>query len=159
MIPDKKEPLELPKPEEKLLRSTTTLEKYGWAKPVCILLALIATLIFSVYILQTNKSAPPTQPAPNKTIGACTQDVKQCPDGSLVGRSGPNCEFVCPNNPNNEEENRIKSWTTKNGLNKFGDPKNTMYAGGNPLFDERTGQAISYYEYMLQKFPDRPWNK
>lgn len=27
---------------------------------------------------------------------ACTMDAKQCPDGSYVGRSGQNCEFVCP---------------------------------------------------------------
>ena len=26
----------------------------------------------------------------------CTMDAKQCPDGSYVGRSGPDCEFVCP---------------------------------------------------------------
>lgn len=29
---------------------------------------------------------------------ACTMDAKMCPDGTYVGRSGPNCEFVCPNN-------------------------------------------------------------
>ncbi len=28
---------------------------------------------------------------------ACTQEAKQCPDGSYVGRTGPNCEFgLCP---------------------------------------------------------------
>lgn len=27
---------------------------------------------------------------------ACTMDAKQCQDGSYVGRTGPNCEFVCP---------------------------------------------------------------
>lgn len=28
---------------------------------------------------------------------ACTQEAKQCPDGSFVGRTGPNCEFsACP---------------------------------------------------------------
>lgn len=28
---------------------------------------------------------------------ACTQEAKQCPDGSYVGRTGPKCEFaVCP---------------------------------------------------------------
>ena len=28
---------------------------------------------------------------------ACTQEAKACPDGSYVGRSGPNCAFaVCP---------------------------------------------------------------
>ena len=27
---------------------------------------------------------------------ACTMDAKQCADGSYVGRTGPNCQFVCP---------------------------------------------------------------
>src|SRR3990172_3670933 len=28
----------------------------------------------------------------------CTQEAKLCPDGSYVGRTGPNCEFTtCPN--------------------------------------------------------------
>lgn len=28
---------------------------------------------------------------------ACTMDAKMCPDGSYVGRTGPNCEFAaCP---------------------------------------------------------------
>jgi hypothetical protein len=26
----------------------------------------------------------------------CTQDVIECPDGSYVGRTGPECEFNCP---------------------------------------------------------------
>lgn len=26
----------------------------------------------------------------------CTMDAMMCPDGSSVGRSGPNCEFICP---------------------------------------------------------------
>jgi|GEM_PF-3757756 len=25
---------------------------------------------------------------------ACTQDIKLCPNGGMVGRSGPNCEFA-----------------------------------------------------------------
>jgi hypothetical protein len=29
----------------------------------------------------------------------CTQDAQECPDGTFVGRSGPNCEFApCPGN-------------------------------------------------------------
>ena len=27
---------------------------------------------------------------------ACTMEAKLCPDGSYVGRTGPNCEFLCP---------------------------------------------------------------
>src|SRR5262245_26096340 len=34
--------------------------------------------------------------APNKHY-ECTAEAKMCPDGSAVGRSGPNCEFAkCP---------------------------------------------------------------
>ena len=33
---------------------------------------------------------------------ACTAEAKLCPDGSAVGRTGPNCEFAeCPNNDGN----------------------------------------------------------
>ncbi len=35
------------------------------------------------------------KPAPEPVV--CTMEAKQCPDGSYVGRSGPNCEFApCP---------------------------------------------------------------
>jgi hypothetical protein len=35
--------------------------------------------------------------APAPGGGACTEEAKQCPDGSYVGRSGPSCEFApCP---------------------------------------------------------------
>ncbi len=41
----------------------------------------------------------------NKTTGSgqvvCTQEAKQCPDGSSVSRTGPNCEFAqCPGGSN-----------------------------------------------------------
>ena len=43
----------------------------------------------------TNIPAPPVPP--NQNGIACTADAKQCPDGSWVGRTGPNCEFTaCP---------------------------------------------------------------
>src|SRR3989344_1608320 len=33
----------------------------------------------------------------NEETTACPQDAMQCPDGSYVGRIGPNCEFaLCP---------------------------------------------------------------
>lgn len=38
---------------------------------------------------------PPTPPSPDVQY-ACTMDAMQCPDGSYVGRTGPKCEFVCP---------------------------------------------------------------
>ena len=42
-----------------------------------------------IYFLQTK--------AEHRQI-ACTQEAKQCPNGSYVGRTGSNCEFAqCPN--------------------------------------------------------------
>lgn len=38
----------------------------------------------------------PAPTAPSETMTMCTQDTLQCPDGSWVGRSGPQCEFKCP---------------------------------------------------------------
>lgn len=37
-------------------------------------------------------------PAPGNGDGsvACTMEAIECPDGSYVGRTGPNCEFICP---------------------------------------------------------------
>ena len=29
-------------------------------------------------------------------VVVCTMDAQMCPDGSYVGRTGPKCEFVCP---------------------------------------------------------------
>jgi hypothetical protein len=46
----------------------------------------------SVQAQMTSEAPEPVEPI------MCTMDVKQCPDGSFVGRSGPTCEFVCPVN-------------------------------------------------------------
>lgn len=39
-------------------------------------------------------SVQPTQPGDDQVV--CTLDALECPDGTYVGRTGPNCEFVCP---------------------------------------------------------------
>ncbi|HEX7017538.1 MAG TPA: hypothetical protein VF209_01365 [Patescibacteria group bacterium] len=50
---------------------------------------------------------------------ACTMDAKVCPDGSSVGRSGPNCEFAaCPS----ETENGNKQYSHESF--KFSYPSN-----------------------------------
>jgi len=57
------------------------------------------------------------------------------------------------------EKQKIQSWIEENDLNKYGDPKNTLYPGGTPLFNEGTGETIDLYEYILRNHPDRPWLK
>jgi len=48
---------------------------------------------------------------------------------------------------------RIDDWITAQGLNQYGDPKDRMYAGGSPLFDEATSQVKDRYEYILENNP------
>jgi hypothetical protein len=40
------------------------------------------------------------------------------------------------------------------GLNPYGDPADTMYAGGTPLFDEKTGVTVDRVQYVLAHRPE-----
>lgn len=49
----------------------------------------------------TTSPSPPTyeiSPEPSflPDVPVCSMDALECPDGSYVGRTGPNCEFICP---------------------------------------------------------------
>lgn len=58
------------------------------------------TLILALTLACEKKSTTPDSTPPEGSEGgqvACTMDAKMCPDGSAVGREGPNCEFApCP---------------------------------------------------------------
>ncbi len=65
--------------------------------------------------------------APEPVI--CTQDAKECPDGSYVGRTGPNCEFAnCPETKPSPTPNQqtYKNWKNVNigGVVSFQIPPN-----------------------------------
>jgi hypothetical protein len=40
------------------------------------------------------------------------------------------------------------------GLNPFGDPPDTVYAGGTPLFNEKTGESVPREQYVFSRHPD-----
>lgn len=83
-------------------------------KPIVYLFIIIVVILLSGaggYYLGTKQSAKSVEPtifptitspvAPTMSRGKsgkiCTMDAKRCPDGSYVGRTGPNCEFApCP---------------------------------------------------------------
>jgi len=54
---------------------------------IIIVLVLIGYFIYQYYLVPNREQKPV----------ACTMEAKLCPDGSAVGRAGPNCEFApCP---------------------------------------------------------------
>jgi hypothetical protein len=58
-------------------------------KPTLILIAALLVVGGVAGVAYFSQTSP--------TTIACTQEAKQCPDGSYVGRVGPKCEFAaCP---------------------------------------------------------------
>jgi len=57
-----------------------------------------------------------------------------------------------------EELKTIDAWLESEKLNMFGDSPDMMYAGGNPLFDETTGETTSRCDYLMSKYSAEPWN-
>lgn len=55
------------------------------------------------------------------------------------------------------EKSQIDAWIKKNSLNQYGDPIDTAYPGGTPLFNEATGKTEDRYQYIAEQHPDRPW--
>ena len=47
----------------------------------------------------------------------------------------------------------VDLWLAQRDLNQFGDPVGTVYAGGTPLFDEKTGRSTDRMEHLLRKHP------
>lgn len=63
-----------------------------------LLVLILGAAYWSTRAFPPIELTPPIDLTPNQNQGiACTMDAKMCPDGSYVGRSGPNCEFAaCP---------------------------------------------------------------
>ncbi|KAJ1617482.1 hypothetical protein T492DRAFT_1099530, partial [Pavlovales sp. CCMP2436] len=58
-----------------------------------------------------------------------------------------------------EEQARVDVWLRKHKLNSWGDPKNLMYLGGSPCFDERLGDIVcDPFSKIMSVYPERPWN-
>lgn len=67
-----------------------------------------------------------------------------------------------PGKPASARADCVDAQLAARHLNAFGDPPDTAYAGGTPLFDERTGRTSDRIEAVLSKHPwialacDRP---
>lgn len=70
-------------------------------KSIIIILIIIILVIVFAYIFQkSNVVNQISSQDDDQTV--CTQDVKECPDGSFVSRMGLSCDFaLCPDDVSN----------------------------------------------------------
>lgn len=48
----------------------------------------------------------------------------------------------------------VDRWLADHRLDPYGSPEGTMYAGGTPLFDERTGETTDRLTFVYRRHPD-----
>lgn len=130
---------------------------------LCILLfllpALFALVYMSIYLplsgkvdkITQNKISTPSTEVPI----ACTEEARMCPDGSSVGRQGPNCEFTpCPTTANQQSSPEITAITETYTMSWIPQAKTTLaytdFANGKAYNDipvatqlEGTGKLIT----------------
>lgn len=74
------------------------MNRRGFVNIIIIVLVVILVGAGAYFVLNRQTTPPIPIPTPSPSPIACTQEAKQCPDGSYVSRTGKNCEFTkCPN--------------------------------------------------------------
>ena len=48
----------------------------------------------------------------------------------------------------------VEKWLKGHGLDDYGNPKGTMYAGGTPTFDEATGRSVDRWTLVAKNRPE-----
>lgn len=90
----------------------TPVEANGKSKFISIAILLIVILLIGIGGIYAVKRFNQSK--------ACTQEAQVCPDGSSVGRTGPNCEFApCPTRVSSPTQtlDETANWKTYNGEN------------------------------------------
>lgn len=52
------------------------------------------------------------------------------------------------------QESCVDKWLKERKLDRYGNAEGTMYAGGTPLFDERTGESRDRLDYIYEHQPE-----
>lgn len=108
-------------------------------------------LISAVLILASCQQSASGNPPANKNRVVCTQDVKQCPGGSYVGRTGPNCEFAaCP------AGNSAGSSGVAAGVGISANATATIPGSAGSFTMPAASGLYNYTDLPLDSFPDTP---
>jgi hypothetical protein len=109
--------------------------------PILIILIIAGVLAGGIYYFLKNKTSQPV---------ACTQEAKICPDGSTVGRVGPNCQFAeCPSVT--DEAAGWKTYLDSKNEFEFKYPENFGANVWRPVFWPATTTVVSANEDPVAK--------
>jgi len=100
-----------------------------------------------VYVLFFPKVEIPVQVNPNQK--QCPAISKLCPDGSSVGASGPNCEFVCPGNQSSQTAPQAQSNSTVTPTIQ----KGAVYTNSDYGFKLNLPEGFEKYKPMVEVEP------
>lgn len=68
-----------------------------------LIIGLLAVVVIAAVTIFVSSLSRPSSPTPGGQMQACTMEAMICPDGTAVGRTGPNCEFAaCPSTEPNQ---------------------------------------------------------
>jgi pyruvate/2-oxoglutarate dehydrogenase complex dihydrolipoamide acyltransferase (E2) component len=88
------------------------------------------------------------QPAPAPPVPAATATRTPAPTPTPAATPTPAVAAS-----REAEEACLDQWLAARGLDPYGSPEGTLYAGGTPLFDERTGERRDRLQYVYKRHP------
>lgn len=110
------------------------------AKRLCSFFILVGILILAIAAGAYYFGKLPIKPANNEPK-ACTQEAKQCPDGSYVSREGPNCEFSpCPSATQKASDETANWKTYANSRYKY----EVKYPSDWDVVDVHTTEKVTF---------------
>lgn len=105
------------------------------------IIIIFSSVLSFNFLFSTKALAQTTKPE----MVACTMDAMMCPDGSYVGRTGPKCEFVCPNisvSTTSNETNGAGATTTAENSSST-PPQETDSVATKPVIKDHQQSALT----------------
>lgn len=114
---------------------------------------LTGVLVFSAVLFLAPGCSRKTGEAPGPTDASATTG-EPARTGASKGALGEGEDAGAGSTARAAQEACVDSWLQKQGLDAYGNPEGSMYAGGTPLFNERTGEQIDRLDFIYKNKPE-----
>ena len=107
-------------------------------------------LLLAGALLGCPKDKETVKGSPKSPASPAASPASPSPEATPAAAAAP----ATPATSRAEEEACVDRWLAERKLDRYGSPAGTMYTGGTPLFDERTGRSIDRLDYVYGKHPE-----